>query len=124
MNKPILDLSYLIDTSSGDNQYIYEVLTIFIESFPVGLSNLEKLIKTTEDFCAIHKQAHALKSSASVVKIKDVYEAISNIDALSRKNTGKDEILANLELVIYNFGKALPFIQSERRKILQSKLGK
>ena len=124
MNKHILDLSYLIDTSSGDNQYIYEVLTIFIESFPVGLNNLEKLIRTTEDFCEIHKQAHALKSSASVVKIKDVYEAISNIDALSRKNTGKDEILANLELVIYNFGKALPFIQSERRKILQSKLGK
>jgi HPt (histidine-containing phosphotransfer) domain-containing protein len=124
MNKPILDLSYLIDTSSGDSQYIYEVLTIFVESFPVGLNNLEKLIRTTNDFCAIHKQAHALKSSASVVKIKDVYEAISTIDALSRQNTGKEEIVANLELVISNFGKALPLIQSERRKILRSKSGK
>ena len=124
MNKPILDLSYLIDTSSGDSQYIYEVLTIFVESFPVGLNNLEKLIRTTNDFCAIHKQAHALKSSASVVKIKDVYEAISTIDALSRQNTGKEEIVANLELVISNFCKALPLIQSERRKILRSKSGK
>ena len=124
MNKPILDLSYLVDTSSGDSQYIYEVLTIFVESFPVGLNNLEKLIRTTNDFCAIHKQAHALKSSASVVKIKDVYEAISTIDALSRQNTGKEEIVANLELVISNFGKALPLIQSERRKILRSKSGK
>jgi HPt (histidine-containing phosphotransfer) domain-containing protein len=120
MNKPILDLSYLVETSSGDSQYIYEVLTIFIDSFPVGLNNLEKLIKTTNDFQAIHKQAHSLKSSASVVKIKDVYEAISKIDALSRQSIGKEEIVANMELVLSNFSKALPLIQSERRKILQS----
>ncbi len=124
MTQPILDLSYLNDTSSGDSQYIYEVLTLFIESFPIGLNNLEHLIRSTEDFCAIHKQAHALKSSASVVKIKDVYEAISKIDALSRQNTGKEEITANLELVIYNFNKALPIIQSERRKILMARSGK
>lgn len=124
MNRPILDLSYLIDTSSGDNQYIFEVLTIFIESFPIGLSNLERLIRTTDDYCAIHKQAHALKSSASVVKIKDVYESISKIDALSRLNTGKDEIIANLEVVINNFSKALPLIQSERRKIIRLNTGK
>ncbi len=124
MNKPILDLSYLYDTSSGDSQYIYEVLTLFIESFPVGLNNLEHLIRTTEDYSAIHKQAHALKSSASVVKIKDVYESISKIDALSRINTGKNEITSNLEIVIYSFSKALPIIQSERRKIIQAKSGK
>lgn len=123
MNTPILDLSYLIDTSSGDSKYVYEVLTLFIESFPVGLNNLEKLIRNTNDYCAIHKQAHSLKSSASIVKIKDVYEAISKIDALSRQSTGKDEIVANLELVLNNFGKALPIIQSERSKLLRQRSG-
>lgn len=122
MNNPLLDLSYLIDTSSGDAKYIYEVLTLFVESFPVGLSNLENLIRNTDDYCAIHKQAHSLKSSASIVQIRDVYEAIAKIDALSREKTGKVEIILNLNIILNNFNKALPLIQSERRKYLSSNM--
>jgi HPt (histidine-containing phosphotransfer) domain-containing protein len=122
MNNPLLDLSYLIDTSSGDAKYIYEVLTLFVESFPVGLSNLENLIRNTDDYCAIHKQAHSLKSSASIVQIRDVYEAIAKIDALSREKTGKAEIILNLNIILNNFNKALPLIQSERRKYLSSNM--
>jgi len=122
MNKPILDLSYLVDTSSGDTYYIYEVLTLFVETFPVGLSNLENLIRNTDDYCAIHRQAHSLKSSASVVQIRDVCEAISNIDALSREKKGKAEIILNLDIILNNFNKALPLIQSERRKYLSSNM--
>ncbi len=113
---PILDLEYLQDISGGDPKYVYEVLTLFVETFPVGLSNLEKLIKNTDDYDAIHKQAHTLKSSAGVVRIKNTFDDLSRIDMLARNKVGKEEIVSRLDNILFNFGKALPFIQAERQR--------
>lgn len=113
-NPPLLDLSYLFEISFGDPQYVYDVLSLFVETFPPGLANLEKLIRETDDFDAIHKQAHTLKSSASIIRIRNVFDDITRIDMLSRSKTGKEEIIARLDNVIFNFNKALPLIQAER----------
>lgn len=118
MNAPLLDLSYLFEISYGDPQYVFDVLTLFIETFPPGLVNLEKLIRETDDFDAIHKQAHTLKSSASIIRIRGVYDDITRIDMLSRSGTGKEEIIARLDNILFNFRKALPLIQAERGRNL------
>ena len=114
LNAPLLDLSYLFDISCGDPKYVYEVLTIFVDTFPSGLSNLERLIRETDDFDAIHKQAHTLKSSAGIIRIKGVYDDITRIDTLARTHSGKEEIISKLNNIIFNFNKALPLIQAER----------
>ena len=116
MNEPILDLSYLFEIASGDPKYVYEVLSLFIETFPAGLQNLERLIRETNDFDAIHKQAHTLKSSASIIRIRQVYDDISRIDVLSRAGSGKEEIIAKLDNILFNFNKAIPLIQGERAR--------
>jgi HPt (histidine-containing phosphotransfer) domain-containing protein len=116
MNPPLLDLSYLFDISCGDPKYVFEVLTIFVESFPKGLANLEKLIRETDDYEAIHKQAHTLKSSAGIIRIRQVYDDISTIDTLARNRGSKVEIIAKMENILFNFNKAIPLIQSERGK--------
>ncbi len=114
MNTPLLDLSYLFEISFGDPKYVFDVLSIFIETFPPGLANLEKLIRETDDYDAIHKQAHTLKSSASIVRIREMYDDLSRIDMLSRSETGKTEMIARIDNVLFNFRKALPLIQAER----------
>lgn len=116
MSAPILDLDYLQDISGGDPKYVYEVLTLFIETFPAGLANLEQLIRETDDFDAIHKQAHTLKSSAGIVRIRATFDDLSRIDMLARNKSNKEEIINRLESILFNFNKALPFIQSERAK--------
>jgi chemotaxis protein histidine kinase CheA len=116
MSVPILDLDYLQDISGGDPKYVYEVLSLFIETFPVGLANLEKLIRETDDFEAIHKQAHTLKSSAGIVRIRSTFDDLSRIDMLARNKSNKEEIVSRLDSILFNFNKALPFIQSERAK--------
>lgn len=120
MNAPLLDLSYLFEISFGDPRYVYDVLTLFIETFPPGLANLEHLIRETDDFDGIHKQAHTLKSSASIIRIREVFDDISRIDVLARSGTGKEEIIARLDNVLFNFRKALPLIQAERGRNLPS----
>ncbi len=114
MNPPLLDLSYLFEISFGDPKYVFDVLSLFIETFPPGLANLERLIRETDDFDAIHKQAHTLKSSASIVRIRQVYDDLTRIDSLSRNSMGKEEIIAKMDNVLFNFKKALPLIQAER----------
>lgn len=114
MSAPILDLDYLNDISGGDPKYMYEVLTLFVETFPSGLTNLEQLIRETEDYDAIHKQAHTLKSSAGIVRIRGMFDDLSRIDMLARNKSNKDEICARLDNILFNFNKAIPFIQSER----------
>lgn len=113
-NAPLLDLSYLFDISFGEPRYVYDVLTLFLQTFPDGLHNLEKLIRETNDFENIHRQAHTLKSSASIIRIRDVYEDINRIDVLSRHKTGKEEMIARLDNILFNFNKALPLIEAER----------
>jgi hypothetical protein len=114
MNPPLLDLSYLFEISFGDPKYVFDVLSLFIETFPPGLANLERLIRETDDFDAIHKQAHTLKSSSSIIRIRQVFDDITRIDLLSRNGTGKEEIIARLDNILFNFKKALPLIQAER----------
>jgi hypothetical protein len=62
----------------------------------------------------MHRLAHTLKSSASIVKVRDMYENLARIDALSRQKMGKQEIITRIENVLFNFNKALPLIEAER----------
>ncbi|GAA4460765.1 hypothetical protein GCM10023093_04040 [Nemorincola caseinilytica] len=116
MSAPILDLDYLNEISGGDPKYVYEVLTLFVETFPAGLTNLETLIRETDDYDAIHKQAHTLKSSAGIVRIRGMFDDLSRIDMLARNKSNKEEIVARLDNILFNFNKAIPFIQAERVK--------
>ena len=111
-----MDLDYLNDISGGDPKYIYEVLTLFIETFPAGMTNLEQLVRETDDYDAIHKQAHTLKSSAGIVRIRGLFDDLSRIALLARNKSNKEEIVTRLDSIIFNFNKAVPFIQSERTK--------
>jgi HPt (histidine-containing phosphotransfer) domain-containing protein len=114
MSTPLLDLSYLFEVSCGDPTYIYEVLSIFLETVPASVETLEQTIRGTDDFEAIHRLAHSLKSSASIIRIRDMYDDVTRIDMLSRESKGKDEIVARLENILINFNKAVPLIEAEK----------
>lgn len=113
MTVPILDLSYLQEMSDSD---LYEVLTLFLETFPVGLGNLEHLVRETDDFDAIHKQAHTLKSSAGVVRIRGTFDDLSRIDMLARNSGNKEEMVQRLNNILVHYAKAVPYIQAERAR--------
>ena len=114
MNAPLLDLSYLFEVSAGDPTYVYEVLSLYLTTIPENIANLEKTIRETDDFETIHRLAHSLKSSASIIKVREMYEDITRIDSLSREKKGKEEIIARLENVLINFNKAIPLIEAEK----------
>jgi len=116
MEQPIVDLGFLYELSANEPGYIFDVINLFMEVMPEGLNKLEAIAKTTDDFDAIHKQAHYLKSSAAIIKISGMYDDLAKIVSLSRENRGKEEIIERVDHILGNFKEAEPLILAERAK--------
>jgi HPt (histidine-containing phosphotransfer) domain-containing protein len=119
MNTPILDLSFLYQLSDNDPVYIHDVIKLFLDSAGDGLAKLERTIRETDDFETIRKQAHFLKSSSSVVKVREMYDDLCAIEALAREGSGKPEIEARLENILINYKEAMPLILAEQERTRQ-----
>ena len=121
METPLLDLSYLHEISGNDNTYIYEVLNLFLDTVPKSLEILEQLIRETDDYDSIQRRAHSLKSSSSVIKVRDMFDNVARIDMLARGKSGKDEMKTRIDATLITFNEALPLIRAERKKNKPSK---
>lgn len=116
MNAPLLDLTFLYQLSENDPVYIRDVIKLFLDCATDGLAKLEKTIRETDDFDTIRKQAHFLKSSSNVVKVREMYDDLCRIEALAREESGKEEIVTRLDNILNNFNEALPLIKAEYEK--------
>jgi HPt (histidine-containing phosphotransfer) domain-containing protein len=114
--EPLIDLKFLQELSGGDAKYIYELLDIFLGTTPEGLETLEQLIRDTNDWEATYKQAHFLKSSVGIVKIRDMHQQLARIEELGRKQEGREEILQLLDKILATFREAHPILIAERDK--------
>lgn len=115
---PLIDFAFLDELSGGDSKYKYEVLNIFLSTTPEGINNLERLVKEQSDFEALYKQAHALKSSVSIIKIRGMYDGLATVEALGRQiheqkapekdEESKEELTATFNEVLATFNEAHP----------------
>lgn len=116
MSTALIDFSFLYDISDNDPQYINEVIKLFLNTMPEGLDKLESLIRTTDDWDAIYKQAHFLKSSVSVVRIRDMFDHLAQIESLAKKHTGKENIISILDQILSTYKEAYPVLIAEQTK--------
>lgn len=114
--KALVDLSFLYDISDDDSSYIYDVIEIFLTTMPEGLEKLAGLINDTDDYEAIYRQSHFLKSSVSVVKVRDMYEHLAQIEYLGKEKKDKEEIKRLLGILQDIYKEAHPIIIAEREK--------
>jgi HPt (histidine-containing phosphotransfer) domain-containing protein len=105
---PLIDLSYLHELSGNDPGYIHEVIQLFLGTMPDGLQKLEDLVRNTQDKDAIYRQAHFLKSSVSIVKIRGMYENLASIEMLAKKDEPMSRITEVLDETLAIFAEAHP----------------
>ncbi len=103
---PLVDLSYLLDISGNDTSYVAEVTGIFIDTMTTGLPLLLQLAQDATDYDQIHKQAHFLKSSAGIIKVRENYEHLVKINAMSLQKAGITEIQDLVAQICENFEEA------------------
>jgi len=116
MENPIVDFEFLYEISEKDPVYITDVIDIFLNTMPDGLKKLKTLIELTEDWEGIYKQAHFLKSSVSVVRVRDMFNDLNQIEMLAKNKNGKEEIVSTFNTIQAIFDEALPVILAEKGK--------
>jgi HPt (histidine-containing phosphotransfer) domain-containing protein len=122
MAEHIIDFSLLEQLSGGDPKYKYELLEIFLNTMDTGMDNLQQLAKEGVDYDAVFKQAHALKSSAGIVKIKGIYDGLLLVETMgrdiaeARTTEGKEEIAGMVAQMTGTYQQARPRLVEEFEK--------
>ncbi len=113
MENQLVDFSFVYDMAEGDTTYIYELLSLFLKTLSEGMVKLEGIIKSDEDYEAIRFQAHFLKSSAKVVKVKGMFEGFVELEALAREHMSRERMLVILADLLIIFENARPVLEAE-----------
>lgn len=116
MQTELIDLSFLFDIAENDPVYIGDVLDIFLSTMPDGLKKLEVLIRESDDWEGTYRQAHFLKSSVSVVKVRDMFDRLATIERLAKDREDREQIVRLLDEIIITFAEAHPIIIAEKEK--------
>ncbi|MFY9307932.1 MAG: Hpt domain-containing protein [Bacteroidia bacterium] len=81
------DLTYLKELSNGSNEFIVEMITVFVEQTPLEIANMEKHL-AAGDWKSLRATAHKMKPSFSFMGIKELEGVIKTIEdyAANEKN--------------------------------------
>jgi len=115
MNKDLVDFSYLYELSGNDTAYITEVMNLFLGTMPEGLQQLSKQVRETEDYDSIYRQAHFLKSSVSVIRVRHMYENLTKLETMAKAHAAKEKMLPILEELETTYAAAHPILVAEQQ---------
>ena len=116
MSTPLVDFSFVYEMAEDDTTYVYEVVSLFLNTLSDGMAKLEQLITSEADFDEIRFQSHFLKSSAKVVKVRGMYEGFLELEELTREHTGREKLLPLLSSLKSVFLEARPELEREVAK--------
>ena len=116
MQQELIDFGYLYELSGNDPSYINEVIDLFLGTMPSGLEQLEHLVRNTDNRDGIYRQSHFLKSSVSVIRIRDMFDNLSKLEALARKGGTQEEMIAVLDTLLDTYQEAHPMLLAEKEK--------
>lgn len=86
-NKNIsVDLSMLYEISGDDESYISVMVQTFLENMPNTLKKIDSAL-SAEDWEGLYRAAHYAKSSLSVIKINEMFDAVITIEGNAKNKT-------------------------------------
>jgi HPt (histidine-containing phosphotransfer) domain-containing protein len=84
----VTNLDYLVKLSKGNEQFVREMIRIFLDENPGEIKVLEEAIRN-QDFSLINSAAHKLRSTVPFVGIdKVIANEISEIESLAMNKSG------------------------------------
>ena len=110
----IVDLSMLVQLSGNDKKYIYDVLSIFIDSTTKTLKKLNKLVKQGTNFQDISSTAHSMKSGVGIVQILGMLDELIATEKMAKAEGNIDEIRGHVQTATTLFENALPVLLEEK----------
>lgn len=113
MDQPVFDISILLQLN--DYKVIKEIYKVFETMVPSGLEEMKQLA-IKEDWKAVYALAHKLKSSLSIIQVKDLFSKMATIEANARSQSQLQEILPMINESIAAYYHVAPMIKMEIEK--------
>lgn len=102
-NKPEfnIDLTYLRDVSSGSNEFIVDMIELFLEQTPAYFEQLRQFI-AEENWPKVAEIAHKIKPTLAFMGADAAKESMAAIETSARNLTDVESIAPGFEL-LYEF---------------------
>jgi signal transduction histidine kinase/DNA-binding NarL/FixJ family response regulator len=89
--KSTVDLRTLKEMSRGSNQFIREMIDLYLENTPGDLETIDQAIKTA-DYPTIRAISHRMKTSLGFMGLQHLLEPLSSMEDLSENNNDLEKI--------------------------------
>jgi PAS domain S-box-containing protein len=90
-NHKHIDLTYLKKLANGSNDFIAQMLTLFIEQTPEAIGKLEKHLQE-HNWDALSKVAHKMKPSVMFVGLKEIEKDIKSVEDYASEVSHTEEL--------------------------------
>jgi len=86
-----VNLSYLRKIADGNNEFIRQILTLFIEQVPAAIKDLEKY-KQEQNWAMLGKVAHKMKPSLLFVGLTNLEKDIKELENCAQPENNRDDL--------------------------------
>ena len=101
-SKKNTDLTYLKELSNGSNEFIVQMITIFLNETPAAVDKVEQYAKTS-NWDALRAAVHKMKPSFAFMGIKELEDTINSVEKYSEAKTNLDlipEMISKIKTVL------------------------
>ena len=88
-----IDMSYLSDIAGGSEEFMIEMIDIFIEQTPLYFEQLEEAVNS-RDWKGVGDVAHKIKPTLAFMGIEEAKDIMADIERKARINDNVSEIPA------------------------------
>lgn len=86
-----VDLTFLNEISDGDQGFITDVLTTFLEEMPKDMDHLKQAVQASNTL-EISRVAHKTKSTLQTLGLHDLKDLAYSIEQRAKKGASTDEL--------------------------------
>lgn len=98
--RPEISLAYLHDIADGSNEFMVEMIDIFLNQTPAYLNQIEQAI-LEKDWLTVAEISHKVRPTFAFIGVKEAIDVMASIENYARSGT-------NLEKVAEEFNQFKP----------------
>ncbi|MAX81055.1 MAG: hypothetical protein CL843_12890 [Crocinitomicaceae bacterium] len=108
----LYSLDFVREMAGGNEEFVKQLLELFVQTVPESVDLINKHY-ANNDFDALGKEAHKLKSTISTVQIPSFIDKIKEMEEIGKTGTGLERLPVLMEEFNATIPKAVEQVKEE-----------
>jgi HPt (histidine-containing phosphotransfer) domain-containing protein len=118
-NEIVIDLSYLEEVSGGNNEFIIEMIDLFLAQTPGHIDELLAAVSAM-DWKKIAELAHKVKPTLAFMGVESVKEVMAEIESNGRNEENYEDIVVKINQLQEVFTTIYAKLEIKKQELLQN----